>query len=61
MINTDYRVDIIDRSNIDDARILERNYKRLIRDTADIKSTLEFIALHETVVHRIETLQKETH
>lgn len=50
------RLIIIKHSSLDDATILDENYKHLIRETADPQEKEQFTALRTIVRHRIEQL-----
>jgi hypothetical protein len=53
------RFKIIDSSTLDDASILDENYLKLIKDTANTDERQQFIILHTNVQRRIQKL-KET-
>lgn len=59
MLELSYRISIIEKSNLDDAIILDRNYKQLIRETADPIEVELFVTLSNVVLLRLQTLQKE--
>ena len=47
---------IIKHSSLDDAKILDRNYMQLIRDTTDPEEQEQLLILHTNVRRRIERL-----
>jgi len=50
---------IIKNSNLDDATILDENYKQLIRNADNPDEQQQFRILHSTAQRRIEKLTKE--
>ncbi len=52
---------IIKNSSLDDATILDENYKQLISETPDPAEQEQFIILRSNVQHRIYELQHKKH
>lgn len=59
MLELSQRILIIEKANLDDAIILDRNYKQLIRETVNPEEAEDFVTLRNFVLLRLQTLQKE--
>ncbi len=56
LTDLEYKMSIIERSNIDDIRILDKNYSELVRNTVDVNEVRIFTLLHKHVQRRLKTL-----
>jgi hypothetical protein len=54
------RLVIIKHSSLDDATILDENYKQLIKNTPDPVEQEQFVILQSTVQRRIEELKGDS-